>query len=334
MRKHLLTAILAVAIVLSMAACSGTGADETSTSSTQESTTEPTAPETTEPVETTEPFETIEQVETEVPTETSEVKEGDIVNIGNLQYENKNGYRIEGEEGEDTYSIKFSQVDFALLFATDAEESENDAALLQQQDFSMNLFSGIHDEQNISYTVAGMEASGSSFYAEYNFLDIFGVVISFTDSYYNYTIVFYAPTDEILRDISERKEVFDDMLSELRLKENVNLEVDTASHESTGSNVDISVGQANALKAAGNYLQIMPFSYDGLIDQLKFDGYTDDEAAYAADNCGADWFEQAEKAGENYLEIMPFSRSGLIDQLEFDGFTYEQAAHGADANGL
>ena len=74
----------------------------------------------------------------------------------------------------------------------------------------------------------------------------------------------------------------------------------------------------------------MPFSYSGLVEQLEYEGYSPAEAAYAADNCGADWYEQAVKSAKQYLEVMSFSRSGLIDQLEYEGFTYDQAAYGVD----
>lgn len=93
---------------------------------------------------------------------------------------------------------------------------------------------------------------------------------------------------------------------------------------------NVSFRMKNALQAAKNYLAVMPFSHSGLIEQLAFEGYSYSEAAYAADNCGADWYEQAAKKAEQYLEIMAFSRSGLIEQLEFDGFTSEQAASGVD----
>ena len=89
-------------------------------------------------------------------------------------------------------------------------------------------------------------------------------------------------------------------------------------------------GMKNALWAAKNYLAVMPFSHKGLIEQLEFEGYSHSEAEYAADNCGANWKEQAVKAAEGYLDIMPFSRSELIEQLEFEGFTYEQAVYGVD----
>ena len=89
-------------------------------------------------------------------------------------------------------------------------------------------------------------------------------------------------------------------------------------------------GEQNALDAARLYLDIMPFSYKGLTDQLKYDGYTDSEARYAADHCGADWYHQAVLSAKKYLEIMSFSKSGLISQLEYEGYTHDQALYGVD----
>ena len=74
----------------------------------------------------------------------------------------------------------------------------------------------------------------------------------------------------------------------------------------------------------------MAFSYSGLIDQLKFEGYSTDEATYAADNCGANWKEQAVLAAMQYLDTMAFSKDGLIDQLEYEGFTSDEAEYGAE----
>ena len=93
------------------------------------------------------------------------------------------------------------------------------------------------------------------------------------------------------------------------------------------------IGQRNALRSAKNYLSIMAFSYSGLIEQLEFEQYSHDDAVYAADNCGADWKQQAAKSAKNYLDTMPFSREELISQLEFEGFSHEEAVYGAEANG-
>lgn len=93
------------------------------------------------------------------------------------------------------------------------------------------------------------------------------------------------------------------------------------------------LGQSNALVSAKNYLDITAFSKKGLIEQLEYEGYTSEEANYAADHCGADWSEQAKEKAKSYLDIMSFSKEGLIEQLEYEGFTHEQAVYGAEQNG-
>ncbi|MCD8118698.1 MAG: Ltp family lipoprotein [Lachnospiraceae bacterium] len=71
-----------------------------------------------------------------------------------------------------------------------------------------------------------------------------------------------------------------------------------------------------------------------MIDQLEYEGFTEEEATYGADNCGADWKEQAVKKAKSYLEYSDFTRSKLIKQLEYEGFTYEEAVYGVDKVGL
>lgn len=96
---------------------------------------------------------------------------------------------------------------------------------------------------------------------------------------------------------------------------------------------DMTMGEANALESAEAYLSFMAFSYSGLIEQLEYEGFTTDEAVFAADNCGADWNEQAAKCAQEYLDTFAFSREELIDQLEYEGFTYDQAVYGVEAVG-
>lgn len=103
--------------------------------------------------------------------------------------------------------------------------------------------------------------------------------------------------------------------------------------DSCGINLTASIGERNAVAKAKLYLETMPFSKDGLIAQLEYEGYTSSQAAYAVEHCGADWNQQAVKRGKLYLETMPFSKDGLIQQLEFDGFTHAQAVYGAEQNG-
>ena len=75
-------------------------------------------------------------------------------------------------------------------------------------------------------------------------------------------------------------------------------------------------------------MELQAFSYDGLVKQLEFEQYSHEEAVYAADNCGADWYEQAAKSAKEYLDFQSFSEKQLIDQLKYEGFTQEQAEYG------
>lgn len=93
------------------------------------------------------------------------------------------------------------------------------------------------------------------------------------------------------------------------------------------------LGERNALASAKSYLNFTAFSYIGLGKQLMYEGYTKEEAKYAVDNCGADWYEQAAKSAKSYLEYTSFSRQGLIDQLEYEEFTHDQALYGVKQAG-
>ena len=98
--------------------------------------------------------------------------------------------------------------------------------------------------------------------------------------------------------------------------------------------IELTTSQSNALRKAASYLNYTSFSYSGLINQLEFEGYSTEDATFAADHCGADWNEQAVGKAKSYLSWTSFSRSGLINQLEFEGFTQDQAEYAADQVGL
>lgn len=93
---------------------------------------------------------------------------------------------------------------------------------------------------------------------------------------------------------------------------------------------EATVGEQNALEMADQYLSSMSFSKKGLRKQLEFEGFTESEAKYAVNNCGANWKEQAVLKAEEYLNSSSFSKQGLIDQLIFEGFTKKQAEYGVD----
>lgn len=96
--------------------------------------------------------------------------------------------------------------------------------------------------------------------------------------------------------------------------------------ESTGT-----VSQQQALSTAEDYLAYMPFSRVGLIEQLEYEGFSNEDATYAVDNVGADWAEQAVLSAESYLDVTAFSRDGLVDQLVYEGFTDSEATNAVDS---
>lgn len=96
----------------------------------------------------------------------------------------------------------------------------------------------------------------------------------------------------------------------------------------------VSVSKQNALKKAQLYLSHSAFSRKGLIGQLEYEKYSNEDATYTVDNVGADWNAQAVKKAQSYLSHFAFSRDRLIEQLEYEGFTHDQAIYGVTQSGL
>ena len=89
--------------------------------------------------------------------------------------------------------------------------------------------------------------------------------------------------------------------------------------------------QRNAKNSAKSYLRYSSFSRSGLIQQLKFEGFSTKDATYGVDVLKVNWKQQAAKSAKSYLEYSSFSKSGLYDQLIFEGFTDSQASYGVRA---
>jgi len=94
------------------------------------------------------------------------------------------------------------------------------------------------------------------------------------------------------------------------------------------------VSQRNARKKAADYLSYTAFSHSGLIDQLKYEGFSQEDASYGVDSLNTDWNEQAAKKAQQYMSYSSFSRQSLIEQLMYEGFTQGQAEYGANAVGF
>ena len=149
-----------------------------------------------------------------------------------------------------------------------------------------------------------------------------------------YSLFFSVPEDSI----TDPEQLADDFIKNVSF-ENVSTtpketeETENTEEKSTESSSSASVGESNALKQALSYLDYSAFSASGLKDQLMFEGYTEEEAQFGVDNCGADWKEQAVLKAKDYLDYSAFSESGLKDQLEYEGFTEEEAAYGVEKCG-
>ncbi len=94
------------------------------------------------------------------------------------------------------------------------------------------------------------------------------------------------------------------------------------------SEEDLSTEERNAYGQALNYLDYTSFSRSGLIDQLKYEGYSEEaceKAVSLVEKQGkVDWTEQCKKKAQEYLDYTEFSRDGLIEQLKYEGFTDDQ----------
>ncbi len=92
--------------------------------------------------------------------------------------------------------------------------------------------------------------------------------------------------------------------------------------------------QKNAYQSALDYLDYDSFSKKGLIEQLKYEKYSEADSEWAVDHLDVDWNEQAAEKAKDYLDTESFSHDGLVDQLVYEGFTKEQAEYGVSQAGL
>ena len=106
-----------------------------------------------------------------------------------------------------------------------------------------------------------------------------------------------------------------------------------ATPEATAAS-EYTVEQQNAIESAQSYLDLSGFSRQKLIEQLVFEGHSEDDATSAVDSLDADWNAEAVESAQSYLDISSFSRAKLIEQLEFEGYTHDEAVFGVDSTGL
>lgn len=94
------------------------------------------------------------------------------------------------------------------------------------------------------------------------------------------------------------------------------------------NNSHITFEQENAIKKAESYIEFSGFSKSWLIEQLIFEGFSNEDSTLAVNNLQINWNEQAKRKAESYIDFTSFSKSGLIEQLIYDGFTKSEAEYG------
>ena len=83
-------------------------------------------------------------------------------------------------------------------------------------------------------------------------------------------------------------------------------------------------GNEGAVNSAKIYLKSMAASKTKIISFLKKKGFNEEEATYGAENCGADWYDQALRMAMSYLNVQEFTYEQLALQLMIEGFTEDE----------
>ena len=86
----------------------------------------------------------------------------------------------------------------------------------------------------------------------------------------------------------------------------------------------------NAIESAESYSNVFAYSKKELIEQLKYEGFSEDIAECAAKSINANWKENCVRSAHSYLEIISYSKEELIEQLDYVGFTPEEIDYAMD----
>jgi hypothetical protein len=137
-----------------------------------------------------------------------------------------------------------------------------------------------------------------------------------------------APTEQV-------ETTTEETVTEPEVKEEPKEEVkEEPAKEEEPAEPEMSVSQIGAIQKAEGYISMGGFSKTGLIKQLEFEGFSNEEATFATENIDVDWKEQAKIKAQGYVDMGGFNRQSLLEQLKFEGFTSDEATHGVNEVGL
>ena len=103
-------------------------------------------------------------------------------------------------------------------------------------------------------------------------------------------------------------------------------EITASPYEEKTSNTELE----NAIESAEAYNKVFAYSKKGLIENLKYEGFSEDIAECAVKSINANWKENCVRSAYSYLDLSPFSKEELIHQLDYDGFTAEEIDYAMD----
>ncbi|MGG0788269.1 Ltp family lipoprotein [Peribacillus simplex] len=149
---------------------------------------------------------------------------------------------------------------------------------------------------------------------------------------------------DTIEEVNEAQEVVDDLNNQLEEATGEDVDEDGAVEKpkeeapepvkEEPAEPEMTVSQESAIQSAESYISMGGFSKKGLIEQLEYEGFSNEEASFAVENIDVDWKEQAEISAKTYMDMGGFSHSGLIEQLTYEGFTSDEATYGVDQVGL
>lgn len=348
--KKIISILCALTVMAGFCACGNdTAKVEDSQSSIEEITEKPTEKTTEKPTES--PTKKITEAPTEKPTEApteskTEVDQrlDDTHTIGEISINLPKNCSVDKEEKDGVTSYTIVLPDDSMIMASYLGNASD-----------VSLASISDDEKAIvleSYASAFVSSDSWKAKTELEDTEIKGIaalkqeavtadIIECTLYHFIYNEVVYSLGFAKIPTLSASSayDLQDEIIDTLKFNsavENTDKQISVVSTEKPTPEITqeaITLGMENALSAAKDYLNVMSFSYSGLIEQLEYEKYSHEEAVYGADNCGADWNEQAAKSAQGYIDTMSFSRQELIDQLVYEGFTQEQAEYGVQAVG-
>ena len=100
--------------------------------------------------------------------------------------------------------------------------------------------------------------------------------------------------------------------------------------ETTVSPYSETTALENAIESAEEYNKVLAYSKKGIIEKLKYEGFSEDIAECAVKSINANWKENCVKSAYSYLDLFSSSKKELIHQLDYDGFTPEEIDYAMD----